>query len=71
MKRNNNTWFYVLIAVGVAFFFGYKYTENKKKAEKKLVEEASKQGIDYVKLQANVTKDWFNQIKNTIKQVWK
>ena len=61
---------FVLVGIGV-FVLGWFLSSQKKKAEQIAGQLAVQQGLDYVQSQANVTKDWFNQITNTWSQIWK
>lgn len=68
--ETNNILPFVLVG-GIALFIGYQFKEN----EKRLANEAGQTAINeagkYIKSEVDVAKDWFNQLGNTWKQIWK
>jgi hypothetical protein len=60
----------VALAVGAAFFFGYKSKEKEKQAAQFAVETGLGIATDAVKSQTDETAKWANQLVNTWKQIW-
>lgn len=69
--KNNNTFLYLLLAVVGAFILGFIFSNKKKQLEGVALDIATKEGLDYLTTQTNITKNWFNQLGNTWKQIWK
>lgn len=62
----------ILLLLGgcLVFFLGYSTKDNQQVIIDKAGQEAFKASSNYVKSQADITKNWFNQISNQIKQIW-
>lgn len=70
-KMNSNIVIFLVLGILGAVFFAFKLGTQKKELEQKAGEIAVREGLNYVKSQSDVTKDWFNQLGNTWKQIWK
>ncbi len=75
-NRSNDTSTIALLICGiVAFIVGINYSKKQKELEQAALEVAMQEGVKagqtYVKQQVDVTKNWFNQLTNTWKQIWK
>ena len=70
MKNSYFNYFLVAIGVAVAFFIGYSAKKNEEAIYHAAGKLAVDQSVNYLKNEVNVTKNWFNQLKNQIKQIW-
>lgn len=69
---NNKTLYLVASALALgAFYLGVVMQRNKAKIQEESSKLAVKQGVQYIKSETAITKDWFNQIGNAFKQAWK
>lgn len=71
MRTNNTT--FILLALGgvaVAFFLGFQTKKKEAEISGYVVEKGLNMATNEIKSQANVTKNWFNQLTNQWKQIW-
>lgn len=69
----NNIIIAVVLSI-LAFILGSKFYKNKKELQGEVYDYALQEGLNHVKSEADVTKKWFNQLKNSLpdlKKIWK
>jgi len=71
MKTDNMTFIgLALMGVVVAFFLGFQTKKNEAEISGYVVEKGLNMAKNEIKSQADVTKNWFNQLTNQWKQIW-
>ncbi len=69
--RKNDTTLLVVVIGAIALFIGYQFKSKEAAVKSAATQIAMNEAANYVKSEAQVTKDYFGSLGNLWKQIWK